>query len=85
MTLEIHAMFSEDRYRKTDKNILLFFSLKKTGNFKSLDHQEKDKLQILKEIVCKHEKDLGLHLPTCINILSSYIMCMNTEIGSKYV
>ena len=52
MTLEIHAMLSEDRYRKTDKNTLFFFSLKKNGNFKSLDHQEKDKLQILKEIVC---------------------------------
>ena len=67
MALEIHAMFSEDQCKKTDKSI--FFLLEKNGNFKSLDHQEKDKLQILKEIVYKHEKDLELHLPTCINIL----------------
>ena len=49
MALEIHAMFSEDQCKKTDKSI--FFLLEKNGNFKSLDHQEKDKLQILKEIV----------------------------------
>ena len=71
VTLEICIVFLEDRYRKTDKSsaFFVYFYGKKKGSCKSLDHQEKDKLQILKEIVYKHEKDLELHLPTCINIL----------------
>ena len=58
---DVH-MFSGDRYTKTDKSIVLFcFVFWKNRNCKSLGHQEKDKLQILKEIVYKHENDLELH------------------------
>ena len=53
VTLEICIVFLEDRYRKTDKSsaFFVYFYGKKKGSCKSLDHQEKDKLQILTEIV----------------------------------